>query len=129
MMERFRTRPRGAVLGVCVGDSGRKTINGNVLLMMLAEVVKISVEGWIKKNDESKIICGVERSNEADATSYAARNQFNLPSIICACSHRLVHQTSRQPVPGLSMSEVQQLPPTILNVSRSQPGRQGSPLR
>lgn len=74
MMERFRTSPRGAVLGVCVGDSGRKTRNGKVLLMTLAEVVKISVEGWIKKNDESKIICGVDRSNEADATSYAARN-------------------------------------------------------
>jgi hypothetical protein len=49
-------------------------MNGTVLLMTLAEVVKISVEGWIKKNDESKIICGVDRSNEADATSYAARN-------------------------------------------------------
>lgn len=74
MMERFRTRPRGAVLGVFIGDSGRRSMNGTVVLMILAQVVKINVEGFIKKNDESKIICGVDRSSEAEATSYASNS-------------------------------------------------------
>jgi hypothetical protein len=76
IMDRFRTNPRGAVLGAFVGDSDRRSMNGTVVLMTLAVVVKISVEGWIRKKDESNIICGVERNNEADATSYAVRSQL-----------------------------------------------------
>ena len=85
MMERFRTRLRGAVLGEFIGDSGRRSVNGTVVLMTLAEVVKINVEGWIRKKDDSNIICGVERNNEADATSYAARSQLGPASNVCTC--------------------------------------------
>ena len=82
MIERFRTSPRGAVLGVFTGDRGRRSINGTVVLTTLAKVVKINVEGLIKKNEESKIICGVERSKEAEATSYAEGNQYGAISSV-----------------------------------------------
>lgn len=85
MMDRFRTRPRGAVLGAFVGDSERRSINGTVVLMTLAEVVKISVEGWIRKNDDSNIICGVVRNSEEDATSYAVECELNPASIFGTC--------------------------------------------
>jgi hypothetical protein len=85
MMERFRTRLRGAVLGEFIGDSGRRSMNGTAVLMTLAKVVKINVEGWIRKKDDSKIICGVDRNNEADATSYAARSQLGPASNFYTC--------------------------------------------
>lgn len=76
MMDRFRTKPRGAVLGAWVGESDRRSMNGTVVHITLAVVVNTNVDGWIRKKDESNIICGVERNNEADATSYAVRSQL-----------------------------------------------------
>ena len=57
------------------GERGRSSMNGTVVLITLAEVVKISVEGWIRKKDDRRMTCGVDKSRDAAATSYAEKGQ------------------------------------------------------
>lgn len=124
-MERFRTSPRGAVLALLTSESGRSSMNGTVVLITLAKVVKISVEGCIRKKDDRSITCGVDRRRDAAATSYAEKCQYSARLIYFPPHHHNA-RTSRCRVLRLSKPKDQRPPPTIQNASILPQDRPGS---